>query len=398
MRVPATYLLPFLAAIACSAGLAHEGHGSGQPAAQQQPKKKPVELGSSAAFDTAGQLWFVAVEDGRIVLRSSGDVGVTWSAPIVVTDGREPVSADGENRPKLVFGPHGQFYVTWTMPTSPRYTADIRFSRSLNGGRTWSAPATVHENREIITHRFDSIIVARDGRIFVVWIDKRDLERHTREGRSYRGAAIYYAVSEDEGASWRGDFKLADHACECCRIAVALDVDGVPLAMWRHVFPGSERDHALARLDPAVAEPVVERVTFDRWKVEACPHHGPSIVLDDKGVRHAVWFNHSDGKPGAFYGRLGRGRVEGMRHLGADAEHADLAVTAATVRVVWKRFDGTRTTIEGQVSRDGGRTWTANTVASTSGKSDQPRLVTRGDKTWLVWRTEEKGIVVRELP
>ena len=40
------------------------------------------------------------------------------------------------------------------------------------------------------------------------------------KGAKYRGAAVYFAVSDNQGASFRGDFKLADYSCECCRIAM----------------------------------------------------------------------------------------------------------------------------------------------------------------------------------
>jgi hypothetical protein len=32
-------------------------------------------------------------------------------------------------------------------------------------------------------------------------------------------------------------------------VALAHDPDGVPVALWRHVFEGSVRDHAVQRLD-----------------------------------------------------------------------------------------------------------------------------------------------------
>lgn len=367
----------------------HAGHAA---VARRAP-----ELGSAAAFDARGRLWLIGVEDGRVAVRHSADAGGTWSAPVALTDGKEAVSADGENRPKIAFGPKGQLYATWTMPTSPRYTADIRYTRSLDDGATWSAPATVHANRELITHRFDALIVDGAGRIFVAWVDKRDLERHKRDGLDYAGAAIYYAVSDDEGASWRGDFKLAEHSCECCRIALALDADGNAVALWRHVFPGSERDHAMARLDPAGAPAAVERATFDRWNIDACPHHGPALAIDERGVRHAVWFNHAGETPGAFYGRLATEKVEGVLALGSDAEHPDLAVRGKTIRVVWKRFDGERSVIESRRSHDGGVTWTPASLASTRGSADHPRLATRGNDAWLVWRTQKDGVIVRRL-
>lgn len=385
-RLASGMLLALHLAGAQAAG--HAGHGAA---------KRAPELGSAAAFDARGRLWLIGVEDARVAVRRSADAGATWSAAGALTDGKEPVSADGENRPKIAFGPQGQIYATWTMPTSPRYTADIRFARSLDDGATWSAPRTVHADRELITHRFDSLIVDRAGRLFVTWIDKRDLERHKRDGLDYAGAAVYYAVSDDAGASWRGDFKLADHTCECCRIALALDADGSAVALWRHVFAGSERDHAMARLDPAGASAAVERATFDRWKIDACPHHGPALAIDERGARHAVWFNHAGDAPGAFYGRLGNGKVAGVLPLGKDAEHPDLSVQGKSIRIVWKRFDGERNVIESRSSHDGGASWTAATLASTRGGADHPRLAARGQDAWLVWRTQDDGVIARRL-
>src|SRR5690606_23570859 len=139
-------------------------------------------------------------------------------------------SADGENRPKIAFGPRDEIYVSWTSPSSEKFTGDIRFTRSLDGGKSWSAPAVVHRDRQLITHRFESMLVDGAGRIWVAWIDKRDLGKAEAAGQEYAGAAIYYAYSDDRGATWRGDYKLADHSCECCRIALALDAKGRAVA------------------------------------------------------------------------------------------------------------------------------------------------------------------------
>ncbi len=101
----------------------------------------------------------------------------------------------------------------------------------------------MHHDRQLITHRFESLLVDRTGRVWVAWIDKRDLGVAQAAKREYAGAAVYYAYSDDRGAKvGRAIIKLADNSCECCRIALTLDSKGRAVAMWRHVFPGSERD------------------------------------------------------------------------------------------------------------------------------------------------------------
>jgi hypothetical protein len=352
-------------------------------------------LGTTAAIDREGRVLVVyredAGHDGYVVMRRSGDRGATWSVPMRVNARPEPVSADGENRPKIAVGSKGELYVSWTSPTSANYTGDIRFSRSLDEGATWSPPLVVHRNRDLITHRFESLTVDGAGRLWVVWVDKRDLAQ-APEG-TYAGAALYYAYSTDRGNSWQGDYKLADHSCECCRIALTLDPKGRAVAMWRHVFDGSERDHATAVLEPG-RTPKLERVTFDRWRVDACPHHGPSIAYAPDGVRHAVWFDQVAGQGRVFYGRLGSAGPEAVQPLPAGASHADLAVAGQTVAIAWKRFDGTRTVVESKISIDGGRLFEPGPTLGTSGESDQPRVLAAGGETLLAWRQADRISVV----
>lgn len=344
-------------------------------------------FGTSAAVDGAGRIWVAyarpAGNAGQVVLQRSDDNGATWQSPVRVNAAVEPVAAEGENRPKLAFGSAGEMYVTWTSPTSAQFTGDIRFARSLDGGKTWSTPTVVHRDRQLITHRFESLLVDAKGRLWVTWVDKRDLK-----------AAIYYAHSDDRGATWSGDTKLADGSCECCRIALASDGRGRVAAMWRHVFEPNERDHAFAFLGTSQAK--VERATVDRWRVDACPHHGPSLAFGPDGTRHAVWFNQVDGQGRAFYGQLSAGAPSNVQKLPAGATHADLAVAGRNVVVAWKRFDGSVTKIESLISNDAGRSFAPGPSLQTAGDSDQPRLVKSGERILVVWRNSD-GIAVKDL-
>jgi hypothetical protein len=372
---------------------AHEGH-----MAHGGEKAARVELGTSAAFDVQGRLWIVSKETARegqyVVLQMSADMGRTWSAPERIQHQPEPVSAEGENRPKIAFGKEGELYVTYTKPLAKPYTGEIRFVRSTDGGKTFAAPVTVHANRDVITHRFDSLIVDRDGRIYVAWIDKRDVEAAAAHQKKYAGAALYYAVSDDGGTSFKGDYKIADHSCECCRIALALNPQGRPVAMWRQIFAPNARDHALVELTPDGHLPAFSRVTFDDWRIDACPHHGPSLAFAADGTRHQVWFNVKGEEGGVFYAAADpTGKMGPILRLGsAQAEHADVAVQGEHVALAWKQFDGKSTAILAKLSDDGGRHWRDVALAHTEGASDQPRLLNGPSGIVLVWRTTNEGV------
>ena len=363
-------------------------------------KHAKAELGTSAAWDAQGKLWVASKEaagDGKaayVILQSSLDMGQTWSAPVRVQSKPEAISADGENRPKLAFGPQGEMYIAYTKPLEKPYTGEIRFVRSLDGGASFSAPVTVHANRAEITHRFESMIVDQAGRIFIAWIDKRDAIAAKVRQQAYTGAAIYYTVSTDQGASFDADYLLAEHSCECCRIALALNPTGQPVAMWRHVFEPNERDHALSELHVDGSHSDLVRTSFEAWRVDACPHHGPAIAFDAEGRRYQTWFNVKNDEGGVFYASTNvQAKLGTPMKLGnAQAEHAEVQVQGKTVTLVWKQFDGKASTILGKVSKDAGSTWEELDIAQTSGNSDQPHLLAGPKGLVLVWRTQNEGL------
>lgn len=361
--------------------------------------KKP-ELGTSVEIDAQGRLWAASKEmEGAsqyVVLQVSEDKGRTWSARRRIASEPEGISADGENRPKIAFGTRGELYVSYTKPLAKPFTGEIRFVRSLDGGKTFQPAITVHANRDVITHRFDSMIVDRDGRIYITWIDKRDGVAASERGEKYRGAAVYYAVSDDGGASFKGDYKLADHTCECCRIALALHPDGRPMAFWRHVFAPNIRDHAMAALTPDGRPGEVTRATFDDWRIDACPHHGPSLAFASDGTRHQVWFNAKGEDGGVFYARATpNGELGKPERLGSpQAARADIAVDGNMVVLAWKQFDGKSTAALARVSTDGGLTWYERELARTERDSDHTHLLRTPSGIVLTWRTQGEGVLV----
>jgi hypothetical protein len=356
-------------------------------------------LAISAAFDENHRLWQVSVRDRHLVLSHSDDRGASFSAPIQITAEAEDVLGDGENRPKIVVR-KGAIYVSYTRGLDKPMSGDIRFTRSLDGGQTFSVPLTVNDNREIISHRFEAMTVNDRGQVFLAWLDKRDLSAAQRAGTPYRGAATYYAVSDDGGASFRANVNAADHSCECCRVSMAQDGDGTPVILWRHVFGTNVRDHALMRLD---GKSTPTRATFDNWEVDGCPHHGPSLSIAADGVYHLVWFNGGTQRPGLAYARSADGgkTFSAPQPIGehtAHASHADVLSRGKSVYVVWKEFDGQRGAAYAMSSHDGGAHWSPPKLLATSAdNSDHPFLIADGERVYLSWNRLTEGYRLFEV-
>lgn len=378
--------------------LAHAGKAHGQDHAG---KRAGLALG--AAFAPDGSLWITGLNDHRqLFVQRSGD-GVRWSEPRIIDTGHDAIAAEGELRPKLAFGPDRRVVISYTQPLSKPYTGEIRMLRSTDGGASFSLPFTVHRDRQLITHRFESIAFDSTGALHTLWVDKRDLEAATRkdgEG-SYAGAAIYRNVSLDGGRTFGPDIKLADHSCECCRIALAPAADGGLAVMWRHVFAGNVRDHAFSTI-AAGGETAsgVRRASFDEWQIDACPHHGPGLARGSPGGYHAVWFGVRNGEPAIRYARLdeqaaARDLVLVLPDEGA--EHADVGSVGTHVAIVWRSFDGARTRYSAWISDDDGKTFAMRALGSTEDESDNPFLVRRDRQLFAIWRTRQEVRVERVL-
>ncbi|MDP1594715.1 MAG: sialidase family protein [Gallionella sp.] len=351
-------------------------------------------LAATATFDAQGRLWLASVQDGHVTVSHSGDLGKTFSAPVVVNPQAEFIAADGENRPKILLAANGHIYISYTRSMETPFAGNVRFSRSVDGGKSFSPPLTVNDNLDPFTHRFDAMGINARGQIYIAWLDKRDAAAAHKKGDKYSGIAVYYALSDDEGKSFRPNIKVADHSCECCRIAMAMDTDGYPVIAWRHIYDTNIRDHALVKLDGKMA-PV--RLSHDNWVVAACPHHGPSVSIAPDGIYHATWFNNAPERHGLFYAHSSdQGKTFSaplnFGNYEAQAAHPSVLSLGHRVYIVWKEFDGVNTHIMGMHSADGGSSWSApDRLSSTADVSDSPLLIATGSRAFLSWNSKNEG-------
>lgn len=380
--------LIFLIAIFLSAKVwGHEGHDHGPP------------LAISLALDMQGQLWRASVKDGFVLVDRANTqaLPLKFSTPIKVNMQPQKIGTDGDARPKIAVASQGNIYVTWTQALPTPYSGYIWFSRSVDGGKTFSAPSVVHQDKAEITHRFDALTVAPSGRIYVAWVDKRDLLQAKKSKQTYDGAAIYYAVSDDAGISFKPEQKVADSSCECCRIAMLTNDENEAILMWRHLFDGGVRDHAMAKIDGGSKSSEVHRASFGNWKIDACPHHGPALAKGGDWGYHMAWFDGGE-KAGLFYARMdGEAWVSSPAKRFGDANqqagHPALVSQGESVWLVWKEITEQNSLIKLAQSNDGGRSWEVpQVIAKTQGKSDYPQLLLQGSGAYLGWNTDAEGL------
>lgn len=267
--------------------------------------------------------------------------------------------------------------------------------RSADDGRTFSNPQPITSDSP--SQRFETAALDQDGRAFVAWIDKRNTAKAKTDGKPYAGAALAFAWDDRPGGTLQAATIARDNSCECCRIAVAFAGEGRPVVLFRNIFDGGIRDHAVITFaDPKTPGPLY-RVSDDDAKIDACPHQGPSLAIGPDGVYHATWFALGRKLKGLYYAHSndgGKTFSEPMR-LGdpnAQTSRPYVLATQGVVYLAYKSFDGAMTTIDLITSHDAGKTWSApRSIAMTHDASDHPLLIASPAGAYLSWLTLQDG-------
>ncbi len=131
---------------------------------------------SSLIWDNSVTVPLGGILAGRDIVNPAGLLGQVW----IATD-----HSDSESR--------GNVYLLSTVKSS-NDPADIKFSRSVDGGKTWSKAIRINSDGSGNYNWMGTMSVAPNGRIDVVWLD-------TRSGNPFQ-SALYYSFSTDTGNTW----------------------------------------------------------------------------------------------------------------------------------------------------------------------------------------------------
>lgn len=216
-------------------------------------------------------------------------------------------------------------YVLWTarVESQGKSGTDLYFSASNDQGKTFATAVKVNDDKVPAAHGMHSLAVAKDGRIYIAWLDERDVQTpkpstHAGGHHMENNRELFVSDSNDRGKTFSPNRKVAENACPCCKTALAVAADGTLYASWRQVLPGDFRHIAVASSSDNAAHfsaPAI--VSDDRWVIHGCPVSGPSLSLDANGTLKVVWFAAGEGDaPGLYFAETrDKGRTFSPRTL-----------------------------------------------------------------------------------
>jgi hypothetical protein len=207
--------------------------------------------------------------------------------------------------PTIAVAPDATIYVGWTgrVESPTGHATNIYLSASHDNGRTFAAPVRVNDDSQPAVHGMHSLAIADDGRIFLAWLD----ERNVNEPQSSEQAGghhmesnreVFATFSTDGGRTFAANQLVAKDACPCCKTALAAAHDGRLYVSWRQVLPDDFRHIAVASTTDGgrtFSAPVI--VSDDHWQIAGCPVSGSALAVDLDGALRVLWY--SEGSAGA---------------------------------------------------------------------------------------------------
>ena len=176
----------------------------------------------TVAIGNNGEVYISGKSDifgGLIFLRSTnvqnpGSVP-DWQTTLINLDGQlnygsrlNPVGLTGQMSTAVDHSGGATNGYLYVLASVLRYSngdsADVMFSRSINGGLTWSSPVRVNDDQSTTNYQwFGTMSVAPNGRIDATWLDTRDSPPDSLF------SALYYSYSVDQGTTWSANQKLS---------------------------------------------------------------------------------------------------------------------------------------------------------------------------------------------
>lgn len=385
---------------AASAQMDHMNHQHASEAACDETVLRCASK-VTPTFGPDGTLWLVWMAGGQVSVASSKDDGRNFSAPVLVT--KEPLNLDWgpDARPKIVVDRNGGIALAFSIFRDKAFNGQVLYTRSADGGGSFAELRPITSNNE--SQRFEALALDADGSVFAAWLDKRNRVPAEARGQKYEGAGLFFASSKDGGATYAESRLAQDNTCECCRLGLAFAAPGRPVVVFRNIFDGGVRDHAIMTFADLATPGEIHRVSRDDWQISACPHHGPSLSISTAGTYHVTWYTNGKVRKGLFYARSQDGGRTFSNPLAIgrfDRSPSRPYVFAGPhgTAIVWKEFDGEQTTVNLMTSHDDGVTWSKPAViATTTDTSDHPQLVSDGQRIFLSWMTKADGYRIQPI-
>lgn len=181
--------------------------------------------------DTLHVVWYGSDDpknsDNRQIKYSrSSDHGETWSPwrNISFVEGYEKDFSMWQEHPSIISGKNGLLFAVWEGKDAENKKQQIKFSRSSDGGDTWTKWQNINATPENTQSR-PSIIQDSKGKLYIIMYSSHGSENDTQQ--------IMYTSSLDDGNTWNNWTAISDIRFDSRHASAAMDKNDNLHILWR---------------------------------------------------------------------------------------------------------------------------------------------------------------------
>lgn len=224
------------------------------------------------------------------------DEGRTFGNPVIIPSSNK-VHPHGENLSKIIFKPSGEIIAVFGASNpnpNNKYSGLVYYTQSFDEGNTWSEATPLVKDTASYDQRYFDIATLPNGEVGICWLDNR--KRTDQEG-----STLYYARTNGKNG-FEDEQPVSETVCQCCRTDLYIDDKKNIHISFRDIINDSIRDmvHTVS-MDGGKTFSNMERISADNWKINGCPHTGPTTASNKEGL-HFAWYTMGNGE-GVFYCR-----------------------------------------------------------------------------------------------
>ncbi len=214
-----------------------------------------------------------------IFFAKSVDGGATWTDPNIRVS---PSISDDQERPDIAVDTAGNAYVLYD--DNSGYRPPICFTKSTDGGSTWTEPVRVDDSTSTNMRTHSAIALDSQGYLYATWWDWRQSDCY-----------IYFAKSVDGGSTWtRPNIQVNDglrNAEVWMPISMDIDSAGNISVVWSEfleVSPGvGDYDVYFARSTDGGSSWTSPNVRINDEALGF--QHSPSLDIGPDGTIYVAW-------------------------------------------------------------------------------------------------------------
>ncbi|MCK4574901.1 T9SS type A sorting domain-containing protein [candidate division WOR-3 bacterium] len=222
----------------------------------------------------------------QVFFSRSTDGGLTFTPDVLVNDTAGGIKNHPHRNPSMAVDSAGVIYIAYDDGRNGPGNYDIYFSKSTDGGFTFPNDVLVNDTiGDILNDTRPALALSKDSDIYISWNKAFDW--------------LYVSKSTDGGISFSPDVQVNDTVAESWQNSIDVDSRGYVHVTWRDGRDGNANIYYSRSINGGLTFSPNIRVNDAAHEPE--PQAYPSMCVDDSGMVYAVWQEGSGIHPDIYF-------------------------------------------------------------------------------------------------